>query len=636
MSFLPTDAAACRARGWEQIDFLFITADAYVDHPSFGTALLSRLLEDAGYRVGVVPQPDLGKPDSLLAMGIPRLGVLVSSGIVDSMVNNYTAARWPRSRDRYTPGGVAGRRPDRVTIRYCQMVREQLGEIPLIVGGVEPSLRRFAHYDYWDHAVRRSILQDSRADILVYGMGERPLLQIAALLDQGVPVGNILSVPGTSVMSSVEKMPNKWRRFLATIGAHADTATFPFPEDAGHVLLPTYEQVRDDRRVYAAAFRVQYLEQSPVGGRTLFQRHGVRYVVQNPPAKPLRTKELDRLYALPYMRAWHPMYDEQRGVPALAEVSQSITAHRGCFGGCNFCAITFHQGRVVQNRSQASILAEAELLTHGEGFKGYIHDIGGPTANFHLPACEKMARGEVCKDRRCLVPEPCPALRTDHKPYRDVLRAVRALPGVKKVFVRSGVRFDYLLLDKDAGFIKELCQHHISGQLKVAPEHIADGVLRQMGKPAAAVFERFRTLYEDTNRALGKEQYLVPYLISGHPGSTLADALELALYIRRHRVVPEQVQDFYPTPGTVSTTMYHTGLDPLTMQPVHVPAGEEKAMQRALLQYSHPRSRPLVEKALAQLGRGDLIGYGPDCLLRPSRTPRTPPKQRGKRLQGGR
>ena len=621
MPFLPVSREECRTLGWDAIDFLFVTPDAYVDHPSFGAALLSRLLEAEGYRVGIAAQPDPDHPESLEVMGRPRLGVLVSGGIVDSMVDNYTAARRPRSRDRYSPGGIKGRRPDRVTIHYCNMVRDCFGDIPLVIGGIEASLRRFAHYDYWDHAVRRSILQDSRADILVYGMGELPLLSIASLLAKGVAVSNIQNLPGTCVMVSEKKMPEKWRTFLAEAategGSGEGPLAPPFPEDDKHVLLPSYDCVKSDPRTYAEAFRVQYLEQVPVRGRTLLQRHGVRYVVQNPPTRPLRQKELDRLYALPYERTTHPMYTPEGGVPAVEEVSHSITAHRGCFGGCNFCAITFHQGRVVQNRSRASILAEAERIVASPDFKGYIHDVGGPTANFHLPACEKMKRGEVCKDRRCLFPEPCPALQTDHGLYLDVLRDVRAIPGVKKVFVRSGIRFDYLMMDDRSGFLGELCRHHISGQLKVAPEHVSDRVLKHMGKPPAATFERFRDAYESTNRAIGKEQYLVPYLISGHPGSTLEDALQLALYIKKHRVVPEQVQDFYPTPGTVSTTMYHTGLDPFTMQPVHVPTGEEKAMQRALLQYSAPRSRPLVEKALRILGRTDLIGFGPTCLIRP-------------------
>ena len=622
MPFLPCTLEECRALGWEEIDFLFVTADAYVDHPSFGTALLSRLLESEGYRVGILPQPDIDDPACLKIMGRPRLGVLVSSGAVDSMVDNYSASRRPRTQDRYSPGGHSGRRPDRVTIRYCNMARAQFGDIPLVIGGIEPSLRRFAHYDYWDDAVRRSILQDSRADILVYGMGERALLSIAALLAKGVSVANILTIPGTCVMVGENRLPRKTASFLAENGEVPDAASrpldHPFPEDVLHVLLPSYEQVLADRRTYADAFRMQYLEQVPVLGRTLLQRHGVRYVVQNPPARVLRQKELDRLYALPYERRPHPMYEAMGGVPSIEEVSFSITAHRGCFGGCNFCAITFHQGRAVQNRSQASIVEEARRIIDSPGFKGYIHDVGGPTANFHTPVCAKMEKGEVCRDRRCLFPQPCPNLRADHTEYLSVLRSLRALPGVKKVFIRSGVRFDYLLADIGGGFLEELCRHHVSGQLKVAPEHVCDHVLAQMGKPPSEVFERFRADFDETNRSIGMEQYLVPYLISGHPGSTLKDAIEMALYIKRYRVIPEQVQDFYPTPGTVSTTMYYTGLDPLTMKPVYVPGREEKAMQRALLQYSLPRSRPLVEKALSRAGRTDLIGYGPDCLISPA------------------
>ncbi len=622
MPFLPVSLEECRALGWDAIDFLFITADAYVDHPTFGAALLSRLLEAEGYRVGILPQPDIDDPECLKVMGRPRLGVLMSSGVVDSMVDNYTAARKPRAQDRYSPGGKAGRRPDRVAIRYCNMVRDQFGDIPLIIGGIEPSLRRFAHYDYWDDAVRRSILQDSRADILVYGMGEKALLSIASLLAKGVEVSGILTIPGTCVMANLSRMPAKIRTFLEAGGDILPDSprplAHPFPEDDKHVLLPSFEQVRDDHAMYADAFRIQYLEQVPVQGRTLLQRHGVRYVIQNPPARVLKQKELDRLYALPYERRPHPMYDKLGGVPSIDEVSYSITAHRGCFGGCNFCAITFHQGRVVQNRSQASIVAEAVQMTQSDGFKGYIHDVGGPTANFHVPVCDKMAKGEVCRDRRCLFPRPCPRLRADHGEYLAVLRSLRALPGVKKVFIRSGIRFDYLLADERGGFLEELCRHHVSGQLKVAPEHVCNHVLEHMGKPPAEVFEKFRAAYDDMNRQVGKEQYLVPYLISGHPGSTLQDAVEMALYIKRYRVIPEQVQDFYPTPGTVSTTMYHTGYDPLTMKPVHVPGREEKAMQRALLQFSLPRSRALVEKALNRVGRTDLIGFGPECLIRPA------------------
>ena len=621
MPFLPCTLAECQALGWDEIDFLFITADAYVDHPSFGAALLSRLLESEGYRVGMMPQPDPADPTCLKAMGRPKLGVLVSSGVVDSMVDNYTASRKPRSQDKYSPGGRIGRRPDRVTIRYCNMVRAQFGEIPLVIGGIEPSLRRFAHYDYWDDDVRRSILQDTRADILVYGMGEHALLEIASLLAKGVDIGSILTLPGTCVMAGVNKMPGKIADFLHTAGetpvSDRRPLDHPFPEDGKHVLLPSYETVRSDRTAYADAFRIQYLEQVPGQGRTLLQQHGVRYVVQNPPARALKQKELDRLYALPFERRPHPMYDAMGGVPSIDEVSFSITAHRGCFGGCNFCAITFHQGRVVQNRSQGSIISEARQITESPGFKGYIHDVGGPTANFHVPACEKMDKGQACRDRRCLFPRPCPKLRTSHAEYITVLRSLRALPGVKKVFIRSGVRFDYLMADEQGGFLEELCGHHVSGQLKVAPEHVCDHVLAHMGKPPSEVFERFRAAFDDANQRLGKDQYLVPYLISGHPGSTLQDAIELAQYIKRNRVIPEQVQDFYPTPGTVSTTMYHTGLDPLTMKPVHVPDREEKAMQRALLQFSTPRSRPLVEKALHLCGRQDLIGFGPGCLIPP-------------------
>ena len=626
MTMIPIDRSSMLERGWDELDFLFITGDAYVDHPSFGAALLGQLLISEGYRVGLIAQPDVNQAKNLLVMGRPLLGVLVSSGVVDSMVNNYTAARKPRSDDKYSPGGQGGKRPDRALVRYCNLVREQFGEIPLIIGGVEASLRRFAHYDYWANEVRRSILQDSRADILVYGMGERALLQIAALLKKNVPVYKINKIAGTCILARPDRLPKDLSAWLEqvqgqpaapTSSRNRKQALAELPNSADYVLLPGFSEVSSDKNAYATAFRYQYLEQAPLDGKTLVQRHSDRYLVQNPPQSPLSTKELDRVFALPYARVPHPVYQKQGGVPAIDEVRFSINSHRGCYGGCSFCAITFHHGRIVTRRSDASILNEARQLIADPDFKGYIHDLGGPTANFFEPGCAKQEKGHVCKDRQCLSPKTCPALRTDHTSYLKVLRQVRSLDGVKKVFIRSGIRFDTALMDEKSGFLDEVCAHHISGQLKVAPEHISRATLKAMGKPSPEVYEAFKAKYEAINRRLNKKQFLVPYLISGHPGTTLEDAIELALYIKANRVMPEQVQDFYPTPGTVSTTMYYTGLDPLTMQPIHVPDLAEKRQQRALLQFSKPQNHALVLDALQRAGRSDLIGYGPECLIPP-------------------
>lgn len=623
MKFIPIDAASMAEQGWEALDFLFISGDAYVDHPSFGAALLSRLLIDEGYRVGLIAQPDVADKNVLRKMGVPRLGVLVSSGVVDSMVNNYTAARKPRTDDRYSPGGQGGRRPDRALVRYCNMVREQLGEVPLIIGGVEASLRRFAHYDYWSNEVRRSILQDTRADLLVYGMGERALLQIAALLAKNVPVYKINKIAGTCVLSRPDRLP---KDLTAFIELHAEESFsqkdkktgFPIlPESDEFVFLPGFKEVTADSVAYAAAFNAQYTEQAPIDGKTLIQRHSDRYLIQNPPQSPLSTAELDRVFALPFSRQPHPVYQSQGGVPAIDEVKFSINSHRGCYGACSFCAITFHHGRIVTRRSEASILNEAQKLIEDPDFKGYIHDLGGPTANFFEPGCAKQEKGHVCKDRQCLAPKPCPALRTDHTSYLNILTKVRQLKGVKKVFIRSGIRFDTAMMDEKSGFLDELCAHHISGQLKVAPEHISRATLQAMGKPGPEVYLAFKTKYEAINRRLEKKQFLVPYLISGHPGTTLEDAIELAIYIKQNRVMPEQVQDFYPTPGTVSTTMYYTGLDPVTGKKMYVPDLKEKRLQRALLQFSKPQNHALALEALQRAGRTDLIGYGPDCLIPP-------------------
>lgn len=637
--FLPISAADMAARGWDQLDFLIICGDAYVDHPSFGPAILGRLLESEGFRVGLIAQPSIEDPQVIMAMGQPRLAVLVASGVVDSMVDNYTAARRPRRDDRYSAGGQGGRRPDRATIRYCNMVRDQMGEIPLIIGGIEASLRRMAHYDYWDHKVRRSILQDSQADLLVYGMGELTLLEIARLLDRGVPVSSLNSLRGTCALVRPDQLPKKLAAFLNQPEA-ADWYWTPqaaeslpqdldslFPSDRQCVLLPDYETVANDKTAYALAFRMLYLEQDPQHGRILLQPHGRRLLLQNPPQRPLQTDEMDRVYDLPYSRRPHPVYDASGGVPAVAEVSMSIVSHRGCYGGCHFCAIALHQGRIIQHRSESSILKEAQTIIEQPDFKGYIHDVGGPTANFSRPACAKQRGGGVCRNRQCLFPEPCPALEADHRPYMQLLDHIRQMDKVKRVFVRSGVRFDYLLLDQDNDFLDQLCRYHVSGQLKVAPEHYSRRALAAMGKPPPEVYDQFSRLFTAKNAELGKKQYLVPYLISGHPGCTLDDAIEMAEVIHRGRVIPEQVQDFYPTPGTLSTAMYHTGLDPLTMQPIHVVRGEEKAMQRALLQYRYAKNRPLVVKALRMAGRTDLIGTGPDALI--------PPAEQGRRGSAG-
>ena len=591
--FLPVCPEDVAARGWDQPDFVFVTGDAYVDHPSFGLAIISRVLEKAGYKVAMLPQPEYHDCEAFKLFGRPRLGFLVTSGVIDSMVNHYTAAKKRRSEDAYSPGGRAGYRPDRAVIVYCNRIREAYGSIPILIGGVEASLRRFAHYDYWDDRVRNSILVDSGADVLMYGMGERIILETVRALENGVPFHD-MRIPGTCVMSR-EIEPS-------------------------YVTIESAEEVAADKKAYARAFKVQYDEQDPVRGRGVCQKHGARYLIANPPAMPLSQKELDDTYALPYVRAWHPMYDSLGGIPALKEVEFSIAHVRGCYGACSFCALTFHQGRIVTARSHESVIAEAKKLTKLPDFKGYIHDVGGPTANFRRPACDGQLKRGACKNRQCLFPTPCRNLVADHSDYISLLRELRALPGVKKVFIRSGIRFDYLLADKSPAFLNELVRHHVSGQLKVAPEHVAPRVLRTMGKPPVEVYNRFVEAYKRANQQAGTDQYLVPYYMSSHPGCTLDDAIELALYIRRSGHRPEQVQDFYPTPGTLSTAMFYTGLDPRDMSEVYVPRSpEEKAMQRALMQYFLPQNRELVVKALRKAGRTDLIGFGPDCLIRPER-----------------
>ena len=582
-------------RGIAQLDFVYVIGDAYVDHPSFGHAIISRVLEHNGYTVGIIAQPKWQNCEDFKRLGEPRLGFLVMSGNIDPMVNRYTAAKRVRNTDLYSPGGKSGMRPDRATIVYCNKIREAYGDVPIIIGGIEASLRRFAHYDYWSDKVRRSILIDSGADLLSFGMGERAVTEIAELLNAGVPVSEIKGVSGTMYIESDKEL---------------------LPYDG--VVLPSYDDVCSDKTLYAKATKTQYDEQDHVRGKPLIQLDSSRYVVQNPPSKPLTTQELDDVYALPYARTYHPSYESMGGVPAIKEVEFSITSCRGCFGGCNFCALTLHQGRSVTSRSHESIVQEAELLTKRKNFKGYIHDVGGPTANFRFSSCKEQEKRGVCKGRQCLFPKPCRKLIADHSDYIELLRKLRAIPKVKKVFVRSGIRFDYLLADKDDTFIYELAKHHISGQLKVAPEHISDNVLKYMGKPENAVFERFRRKYEKVNAELGKEQYMVPYLMSSHPGCTLKDAVKLAEYLRDTGHNPDQVQDFYPTPGSISTCMYYTGIDPRTMEPVFVPKSyEEKQMQRALLQYRSPKNYKLVHKALVKAGREDLIGYDKKCLIKP-------------------
>ncbi len=590
--FLPITREEMEARGWDAPDFVFVTGDAYVDHPSFGCAILTRTLEAAGFRVAILPQPMWRDCKDFTRFGRPKHGFFVSAGVIDSMVNHYTVAKKPRGEDVYSPGGKRGHRPDRATIAYCNRIREAYGDVPIVIGGVEASLRRFAHYDYWDDRVRGSILIDSGADALLYGMGEETILKVAKSLAHGT-----------------------FREALPGIrGACWVSATLP----DGYIELPSCEAVSTDKEAYARAFRVQYREQDAARGKPLAQAHAGRYVCQNAPAPPLTRAALDRTYELPYMRAWHPSYDAAGGIPALEEVKFSVTGTRGCFGACSFCALTFHQGRIVSSRSPDSIVREAETLTRMPDFKGYIHDIGGPTANFRRPACAKQLTEGACADRQCLYPAPCKRMKPDHTELLTVLRRVRSLPGVKKAFIRSGLRYDYILADTDSPFLKELCEHHVSGRLKVAPEHVSGRVLALMGKPPRETYDRFVQKFDAINRHLDLPQYVQPYLMSSHPGSDLMAAVELAEYLRDTRQQPEQVQDFYPTPGTLSTCMFHTGLDPRDMRPVYVPTTpHEKALQRALMQYRRPQNRALVREALRLAGRDDLIGYGKKCLVPP-------------------
>ncbi|MDR3563548.1 MAG: YgiQ family radical SAM protein [Negativicutes bacterium] len=599
--FLPISKKDMTERGWDQLDFLFISGDAYVDHPSFGPAIICRLLEKWGWRVGIISQPDWRTTTDFKKLGKPKMAVLISAGNLDSMLNKFTAAKKFRSTDNYSPGGQSGRRPERATIVYANRVREVWKDVPLIIGGIEASLRRFAHYDFWSDSVRRSILIDSRADLLVYGMGERQIKEIADQLAAGIKVADIRGVQGTCYPAT--SLEHLWN----------------------HLILPSFDEVTADKRVFAEAFKLQYLEQDPIRGKTVVQHHGEMYMVQNPPAQPLSVAEMDEIYDLPYQRTYHPSYEAAGGVPAIQEVKFSLVSHRGCYGACSFCAIVSHQGRIIQPRSQQSILNEAEQLIRLPDFKGYIHDVGGPTANFRLPACQQQSERGACKGKQCLYPKPCPNLTTDHSDYLGLLRALRQLPGVKKVFIRSGLRYDYLLAAADPDFLRELCQHHVSGQLKVAPEHVSPKVTRLMGKAGKDVYLRFASAFRQMNESLNKEQYLVPYFMSSHPGAGLKEAVELAEFLREMNYRPEQVQDFIPTPGSLSTCMYYSGIHPLTGEAVYVAKDpHEKKLQRALLQYRDPKNFPFVVEALVKAGRQDLIGTGPKCLVRPLKQKTTP------------
>ena len=605
--FLPICKKDMDERGIQQLDFVYVIGDAYVDHPSFGHAIISRVLEAHGYTVGIISQPDWKDDYSISILGEPRLGFLVAAGNMDSMVNHYTVSKKRRSTDAYTPGGVMGKRPDYATITYCNLIRRNYKKTPIIIGGIEASLRRLAHYDYWSDSLKRSILLDSGADLLLYGMGERSIVEVADALNSGLLVRDITFIDGT-----VYKTRKKEDIYDA-------------------IFLPDYSELKADKKNYAKSFYVQYQNTDPFSGKRLAESYDYKtFVVQNPPSKPLTIEEMDDVYALPYMRTYHPSYEKAGGVPAISEVKFSLVSNRGCFGGCSFCALTFHQGRIIQVRSHESIIEEAKMLTKEPDFKGYIHDVGGPTANFRAPACKKQLKHGACPNKQCLFPKPCDNLIADHRDYRALLKQLRALPGVKKVFIRSGIRFDYLLADKDQSFLKELCEYHVSGQLKVAPEHISDAVLKYMGKPENSVYRRFVQSYQKMNEKIGRKQFLVPYLMYSHPGSTLKEAVELAEFLRDFGYMPEQVQDFYPTPSTLSTCMYYTGVDPRTMEPVYTAVNpHEKAMQRALIQYRNPKNYELVSEALHKAGRTDLIGFDKKCLIRPRNIQSSSSTQKG-------
>ncbi len=608
MHFLPTSREELTEQGRNRVDFVLITGDAYVDHPSFGAALIGRWLEHHGYSVAILAQPDWKSSLPFKEFGKPILGFLVTGGNLDSMLNNYTASKKPRRDDAYSPGGTGGKRPDHAALVYANRAREAYKGIPVILGGIEASLRRMAHYDYWDNRLRRSLILDSKADLIVFGMAERTILEIASRLRNGEHVSSLTDIAGTVYVTSSKTLPERY------------------------VELPAYDDILADKKLFAESFRLSEREQNSYTGKILVQKHGERYVVQNRPAMPLSTDEMDQVYALPFRRSWHPSYDDQGGVPAIREISFSITSHRGCYGGCSFCALTYHQGKVISARSKESIVEEAKLLIKEPGFKGYIHDIGGPTANFRLSACDKMKRRGACPDRDCLGENPCSKIEPDHHEYLSILREVRNLPGIKKVFIRSGIRYDYMLLDKSDEFFRELVEHHVSGQLKVAPEHASDKVLGLMRKPSFDVYRKFRKKFLDYNAKIGKKQFLVPYLMSGHPGSTLSDAIRMAEEIRdMGGTMPEQVQEFIPTPGSRSTAMYFSGINPDTGKPIPIALSrEEKDMQRALIQYQKPENRRIVEKALRQAGRGDLIGYGEKCLIRPMKASDTIDNQQRK------
>ena len=599
--YLITTKAEMDERGWAELDFVIISGDAYVDHPSFAPTVIGRLLESYGYRVGIIAQPDWNDVNAFKVLGKPRLASLVTAGNLDSMLNKFTAAKKHRRDDGYSPGGESGRRPDRATVVYANRMREAFKGVPVVIGGIEASLRRFAHYDYWSDTVRRSILMDSKADVLIYGMGEKQIREIAEALDKDQLQKRLPAIKGICYVANT------------------------VPENA--IESPSYEAISADKEIFAKAFKIQFDEQDPYYGKTVAQGHGNRYIVQNSPALPLTQEEMDHVYSLPYTRKWHPMYDAADGVPALAEVQFSITSHRGCFGSCSFCAITSHQGRIIQNRSHQSIIDEAHRMTTMDGFKGYIHDVGGPTANFRHVACDKQLKVGACKGKTCAAPKACPQLNTNHDDYVSILRKVRNVKGVKKVFVRSGLRYDYVLDDNNKDFVRELCEHHVSGQLKVAPEHVSEHVTTIMGKANKSYFLKFKSWFDEANRKLGKQQFLVPYFMSSHPGCTLEDAIELAEFLRDQNMTPEQVQDFIPTPGSLSTAMYYTGINPLTGEPVYVAKkGRDKAMQRALMQYKREDNYELVKEALIKANRRDLIGFGPLCLIPPRCIKRNAPK----------
>lgn len=610
-TFLPINLKDMEERGWSRLDFIIISGDAYIDHPSFGAAIISRLLEARGFRVGIIAQPDWKNVEEFKKLGKPVLGFLITAGNIDSMVNHYTVAKKRRKADAYSPGGKTGLRPDRASIVYAHKVREAYPGIPVILGGIEASLRRLAHYDYWRDRINRSILLDAKADLVIYGMGEKPMVEIAEALQSGLAIGDITYVRGTVFQA-------------AEISDPGDT-----------VLLPSYKEISSSKSMFAKSFMIQYRNSDSINAKPIAEPYDNRFVIQNPPADPFSTEELDMIYRLPFTRTYHPVYKKAGGIPAISEVKFSLVSSRGCFGGCSFCSLHFHQGRTVQARSIEAIVEEAKLITSDPDFKGYIHDVGGPTANFRKEACQKQKKFGTCPEKQCLFPEPCKNLSADHKGYLELLRSLRNLEGVKKIFIRSGIRYDYLLHSRDDQFLEELCAHHISGQLKVAPEHVSSTVLEMMGKPGKHIYLEFKKKYKATNEKLGKDQYLVPYFVSSHPGSDLNAAIELALFIKKHEHMPEQVQDFYPTPGTLSTCMFYSERDPRTLNKVYVPKSpHEKAMQRALIQFKSPKNYRLVYEALIKAGRQDLIGYGRKCLIKPRSAIKKLPRAEPRRIKG--